>query len=84
MPSELNKFVEEVRTMYYKADEISSTKMMDEVKERIKDKFHSQAKAGEKVYAGRKTINRILNNDGDIKLFFELCKVLGIKEIHID
>lgn len=68
----------------YLNNSCSSTKVMEEIKERIKDKFHSQTKFGNALGASRKTVNRILNHGTDIDTFFRMCKLLDITEIRID
>lgn len=69
--------------MYLNVDTQSFAKALEEIKELIKDKFHSQAKLGEEIFYGRKTINRILNNPGDVETFFQILKALGITNVSV-
>lgn len=62
----------------------SSSKVMEEIKFRIKCKFKNQENFGKALGASRKTVSRILNRGTDIATFFRICKILEINEILID
>lgn len=69
----------------------SSNKVMEELKDRIKDLGKTQEKFGKEVGYSRKALNRILNSSNgkqsvnvSFKTVVMLCKKLGIKAIIIE
>lgn len=65
-------------------DKYSSTKVMEEIKWRIKAKFKNQTNFGKALGASRKTVSRILNHGTDIDTFFRICKLVDISTISIE
>ena len=70
--------------MHLIADECSSKHVMEEIKQRIKDRYHSQEKFARTLGASRKTLNRILNHGTDIDTLFRICQLLEIRRISIE
>ena len=62
----------------------SSTKIMEEIKWRIKLQFKNQSNFGKALGASRKTVSRILNHGTDIETFFRICKLVGISNLSIE
>ena len=71
--------------MEFITDRVFSSKtIFDEIKELIKEKYHSQEAFAKEIGVSRNTMNRILNHGTDIDTFFVICKKLGIKVMLID
>ena len=66
-------------------EHVFSTKtIFEEIKERIKEKYHSQEEFAKEIGVSRNTMNRILNHGTDVGTFFKICKTLGIKLIIVE
>ncbi len=67
-------------------DEQSSSRVMEEIKDRIKDLGLTQEEFGKKIGYSRKAINRIVTGKTNVSFstVILLCKKLGIKAIYID
>ena len=63
---------------------LASTRLIEEIKIRIKERFKNQEKFGKELGISRKSLNRLLNHSDDIYLLFEICKLLDIEKIKID
>ena len=70
--------------MRFIADECSSKNVMEEIKQRIKDRYHSQEVFAKTLGASRKTLNRILNHGTDVDTLFRICSLLEIRRISIE
>ena len=81
-----NKRVEEVLSMNLNTDAFSSTRLMEEVKDRIKDLGKTQEEFGKEVGYSRKALNRIVTGESNVSFstVVMLCKKLGIKAIIIE
>ena len=73
--------------MSFNAGISSSTKLMGEIKDLIKDNGLTQDKLAKELGYSRKVINRQLNDSTvkkDYELILKICKRLGIKAIIIE
>lgn len=59
---------------------ISSEDFLEDVKIQIKKQFKNQDNFAEIIYLSRKQLNRILNNAGDLTVYWikEFCEKLGL------
>jgi len=82
-----NKRVEEVLLMSFNTGACSSTKLLEEIKELIKDEYLTQEQFADEIGYSRKAFNRFINGKNkntDFGLIIKLCKRLGIKAITIE
>ena len=82
-----NKRVEEVLPMSFNTGTYSSTQLLEEIKELIKDENLTQEEFAKEIGYSRKAFNRFINGQNtytDFGLIVVLCKRLGIKAITID
>lgn len=70
--------------MCLNADGCSSRNLMEEIKQRIKERYHSQEKFAKNLGVSRKVLSRILNQNSDIEMLFRICQLLEIKWISIE
>jgi predicted XRE-type DNA-binding protein len=62
----------------------SSNSLMEEIKWRIKNKYGSQERFAKEFGATRKTLNRLINHNGDFESIVRMCKLLDISGIQIE
>ena len=62
----------------------SSSKLLDEIKWRIKAKYGNQEKFAKEFGYSRKALNRMLNHSKDWDSIIRMCKLLDIAGIRID
>ena len=73
--------------MSFNTGTYSSTELLEEIKELIKDEGLTQGKLAKEIGYSRKALNQFLNGRTtfqDFGLIIVLCKRLGIKAITID
>ena len=73
--------------MSFNTGTYSSTYLLDEIKDLIKDFGLTQEKLAKELFVSRKVINRQLNDPSvkrDYDLILKICKRLGIKAIVIE
>ena len=73
--------------MSFNTGKTSSTDLLEEIKELIKDEGLTQGKLAKEIGYSRKALNQFLNGKTtyqDFGLIIVLCKRLGIKAITID
>ena len=73
--------------MSFNTGTYSSTKLLEEIKELIKDKNLTQEQFADEIGYSRKAFNRFINGRNaktDLDLIVLLCKRLGIKAIVIE
>ena len=73
--------------MSFNTGTYSSTQLLEEIKELIKDEDLTQEQFADEIGYSRKAFNRFINGRNaktDFDLIVRLCKRLGIKAIVID
>lgn len=72
--------------MSFNAGTYSSTELLEEIKELIKDENLTQEQFADEIGYSRKAFNRFINGKTktDFDLIVRLCKRLGIKAIVIE
>ncbi|HBS10750.1 MAG TPA: hypothetical protein DEA28_03400 [Firmicutes bacterium] len=73
--------------MSFNASVCSSSKLLEEIKDLIKDKKYTQEEFAKEIGYSRKAFNRLVNYQNkniDFNLIIIICKKLGIKAITID
>ncbi len=73
--------------MDYKSRVCTSSKILEEIKEVMKDKHLTQEELAKEIGYSRKAFNRFLNKRNkniDFTLLIKICKKLGIIKINID